>query len=41
MKTVFQYTLLLASALLAAWLIGSDLLPNEVIAPAAASHLAG
>jgi hypothetical protein len=39
MKTVFKYALLLAMALLAAWLIGTDLLPNEVIRPAVASHL--
>jgi hypothetical protein len=39
MKTVFQYTLLLALALLTSWLIGTDLFPNEVIPPAATSHL--
>jgi hypothetical protein len=40
MKTVFHNALLLAMALLAVWLIGTDLLPNEVTLPAA-SHLAG
>jgi hypothetical protein len=37
MKTVFNYALLLGLALLAGWLIGTDLLPNQVILPALGS----
>jgi hypothetical protein len=35
MKTVFHSALLLAAALLTGWLVGTDLLPNEVTLPAA------